>query len=128
MAAFASVADLEARWRTLSAAEKTQAGVLLGDASAIVRAFSPTVDARVADGSLDADVPKLIVCAIVKRAMLAGDSAGVKTTQETTGPFSQSFTFANPTGDMYLLAAEKRMLRGGARAFMVDLAPPVEVV
>src|SRR5690606_14204401 len=59
-------------------------------------------------------VLRSIACSMVQRSMLAGDtSPGVKTAQETTGPFSQSFTYANPTGDLYLTAAEVKLLPCG---------------
>lgn len=115
MPAFATVENVEERWRTLSADEKTRAGVLLDDASAMIRASAPGIDKRISDGDLDAGVPLLVVCAMVKRAMLAAEAPGVKTTQETAGPFSQSFTYANPMGDLYLTAAEKKLLGVGAQ-------------
>lgn len=114
MAAFATVDDLEARWRTLSSDERTRAGVLLDDASAMIRALCPDAD--------DADVLKLVACAMVKRAMLAADAPGVKTTQETAGPFSTSLTYSNPMGDLYLTAAEKRLIGCGRQvAFVVPM-------
>lgn len=115
MAAFATVEDLEARWRTLSTDEQAVATVLLDDASAMIRATCPD--------ATDADILKLVVCAMVKRAMLAADAPGVKTTQETAGPFSQSYTYANPMGDMYVTAAEKRLLGCGRQvAFTVPMS------
>lgn len=107
MAAFASVEDLEDRWRTLSSSEEAQAAVLLEDASAMIRATCPDV------GEVDADVLRMIVCAMVKRTMLASDAPGVRAAQETAGPFSQSYTYANPMGDLYLTGAEKRLLGCG---------------
>lgn len=130
-AAFATATDLAARWRPLSTAEQTQAGVLLGDASAILRAECSDVDARLSaiPPTLDADIPKMIVCAMVKRAMLAGaDVEGVTATQQTAGPFSQSLTYSNPMGNLYLTKAERRLLGcGGQRAFSVDMSPPAPV-
>lgn len=118
MAAFAEVADLVARWRPLVPPEDTQAGVLLEDASAIVRAECPTAEAEV-----DPDVLKLVVCAMVKRAMLAGTgSDAVSQTAQTAGPFSQQVTYANPMGNLYLTKQERRLLGcGSGRAFFVDL-------
>lgn len=125
MASFAEVADLEARWRPMtSAAETARATVLLADASAILRAEVPGIDARLTavPPTLDADIPKMIVCKMVKRAMLAGaDSDAVASLQQTAGPYSQSTTFANPTGDLYLTKAERKLLGGGgASAYSID--------
>lgn len=130
-AAFATATDLAARWRPLSTAEQAQAGVLLGDASAILRAECPDVDARTTalPPTLDPDIPKMVACAMVKRAMIAGaDAEGVTAHQQTAGPFSQSLTYSNPMGNLYLTKAERRLLGcGGQRAFSVDMTPTTPV-
>ena len=126
MTAFATFTDLAARWRPLSTDEQAQATVLLADASAIVRAECPTVDALITAGTLSADVAKLVVCGMVKRAMIAGDTGeGVSAQQETAGPFAYQQTFSNPMGNMYLTKQDKRILGfGSQRAFTIDTAPP----
>ena len=124
MTAFATHADLSARWRTLSAAEQAQATILLGDASAIVRAEVPTVDAQLAAATLDADLVKAVVCGMVKRAMIAGDtSEGVSAQQQTAGPFGYSQTFSNPMGNVYLTKQDRRLLGASSQAFTIDTAP-----
>jgi hypothetical protein len=126
---FATVDDLEGRWRPLSTEEQDQATLLLGDASTILRSEITDIDARLAatPPTLDVELPKLIVCAMVKRAMLAGtDSDGVASAQQTVGPFTQSSTYANPLGNLYTTKAERRLLGStGQRAFTVDPTPPV---
>jgi hypothetical protein len=125
MAAFAVVTDLEARWRPLSPQEQTTATTLLEDASATIRAEVPDVDTRLTAGTLDAGIPLMVACAMVKRAMLAGDAAGVTNQQESVGPFMRGLTFANPTGDLYLTKRERRMLGAQAGgAFAIDMIPP----
>lgn len=126
MAAFATVSDLEARWRPLSPAEETRATVLLGDAAARIRAAVPDVDDRIDDGTLDPDLPLIVSVEMVKRAMLAPvDQAPAGQVQQTAGPFSQSISYTNPTGDLYLTKAERRLLGGGVqRASSVDMTPP----
>ena len=128
---FATATDVESRWRPLSVAEKVTATTLLGDASATLRAECPEVDERLAavPPALDPDIPKMIVCAMVKRAMIAGaDVEGVTAHQQTAGPFSQSLTYSNPMGNLYLTKAERRLLGcGGQRAFSVDMSPPAPV-
>lgn len=120
---FATVADLEARWRPLTPTETTTATALLDDASAMIRAEAPGIDQRVDDGQLDPAVPLMVVCRMVKRAMhTSGD--GVTQQQQTAGPFSQMLSFSNPQGDMYLTKADRRMLGiGRQRAFSIDLVP-----
>lgn len=125
---YATAQDLSDRWRPLSPAEQTRATVLLGDAGTKIRAAAPGVDDRLASGDLDPDVPLLVSVEMVRRAMLAPvDQAPMTQVQQTAGPFSRSGTFANPTGDLYLTKAERRMLGGGGqRAFTVDTAPDLE--
>lgn len=110
---FATVSDLEARWRPLTPAETATATTLLDDASAQVRVECPDVDDRLTatPPTLDASIPRRVVCAMVKRAMLAPvDQAPMTQMQQTAGPFSQSGTFVNPTGDLYLTKTERRLL------------------
>ena len=122
MAAFAEVSDLELRWRSLSVSESATATVLIEDASQMI------IDECPASAGSDPATLKRIVCAMVKRAMLRGtDEIGVQTAQTTAGPFSQSQTYSNPMGDLYLTKAERRVLPcGRGKAFMVDLMTPIE--
>lgn len=116
-AAFATVDDLAARWRVLSDSERRQAETLLDDASDLIRAECPTyVDAG-------RSTLKRITCAIVKRAMLAGgDAAGISQSSQTAGPFTESLTYANPAGELYLTNAERTSLGlKRQRAFSVEL-------
>lgn len=127
MAAFAEVSDLEARWRPLSIAEDATAEVLLLDAASMIRAECPDIDGRLeADPpTLDPNIPLMVSCAMVKRAMLAGTgSDAVSQTSQTAGPFSQQVTYANPMGNLYLTKAERKLLGcSQQKAFMVDMGP-----
>lgn len=134
MADFATVTQLESRWRPLTSAESTRAAVLLADASAQIRVECPDIDTRITtqEGAsapeLDPIVPERVVCDMVKRAMLAAvDQPAMANYQQTAGPFSQSGTFVNPTGDIYLTKNERRLLGcSKARAFTIDLAADAE--
>ena len=124
---FADADDLAARWRPLSVTEAAKATVLLTDASQII------LNEDRYDTLADLTTPTLtlvrIVCAMVKRAMLAGstDDAPVSQTQQTAGPFSISATYSNPTGDLYLTAAERRALGfSRQRAGHVDMFETTE--
>jgi hypothetical protein len=125
---FATTDDLEQRWRPLDSDEETRAAVLLGDAAVRIRVACPGIDAKIAATppampELDPDVPKIISCEMVKRAMLSPvDQPPMSQTQETVGPFSRGGTYVNPTGDLYLTKAEKQMLGcGGQQAFTVPM-------
>ena len=123
MTAFATVSDLEARWRTLTDAESATAETLLEDASTRLRLLYPDLQERVeADDTLAAGA-KIVTCAVVKRAMQSPvDSPPISSQQTTAGPFSQQFSYANPTGDLYLTKADKQLLGYGVqRAFSIDL-------
>lgn len=106
MTDLASLTDVVNRWRPLTAAEQTVAAALLGDASAIVRANFPGVDADVASGAVSAATAAGVVAGMVKRAMMHAD--GVKS--EGVGPYSVSYD--NALGSLFLTAAD-RVLIGG---------------
>ena len=125
---FATVEDLEARWRGLSEQERTRAAVLLGDATDLIKASAP----RWSHAS--EATRRRVCCAVVKRALQAeqGGADGlpeprglVSSETHTTGPFSDQYAYANPEGDLFLRAPELRQL-GGRRsgAFEVDLLAP----
>lgn len=117
--AYATVTDLEARWRALSADEQARAGVLLGDAAVILDAQCPPD----ADPPSDVEARKIVACGMVQRAMSVGaDSVGVTSVQMGAGPYQETRQFSNPTGDLYLTRADKRMLKcGSAVAFTIPV-------
>lgn len=110
---FATVDDLEARWHPLTDDERAKATVLIGDASDMILDAAADVDA------IRSETLTRICCQMIKRAMIAETTnpSGVTQYSQTAGSFSESGTYANPTGDLYLLAAEKRALRGSQRAW-----------
>ena len=112
--------DLEARWRPLTSEEKTRARQLIDDAGYMIRDECPRA------AQADEHTIRRIVCAMVKRAMSApfGNEGLVGASQAsmTAGPFTQSVTVSNPSGDLYLTKREKVLLNGGrGRAHEVDL-------
>lgn len=116
-APFAEVADLEKRWRKLDPDEQERAETLLADASDKIRADYPLLWRKASDRTLTR-----IVCQMVKRAMLADDTAGVQSATQTTGPFSDTVAYANPDGDLYLTASEQRSLGADRRhAFAIRM-------
>ena len=108
MTAYATVEDLEVRWRDLSPTEQDRAGVLLDDAAAMLSAYV-TVDAG--DQEL-LDLLRIVSCNMVQRAMSASEQGAYGVTQQTVSAdiYSRSMTFANPSGDMYLTRNEKKLL------------------
>lgn len=125
---FATASDLAERWRTLTSGEQATATVLLGDASNLIvsECSSANVvdDDDTAEQAVRADMLKRITCAMVKRAMLAPtDQAPMTQVSVQAGPFGQSGTFANPTGDLFLTKSERKSLPcGGQTAFTVSMS------
>lgn len=114
--AFAAVDDVAARWRTLSESEETRCMALLADASDLIRTTCPNWQAA-GEGTL-----RRVCCAVVIRAMQSGDMQGVTQASQTTGPFSQSWSWSDPAGALYLTKQEKRSLGGTLRLGSIDMA------
>lgn len=123
MAALATVDDVAARWHggAMTGAQRARAAALIDDASALVLA-SPGFSLREGDGEQEANC-RAVVCACVMRAMSAPEGMfGVTQASETAGPYTQSASYANATGDLYLTRAE-RMRLGIGRARLAFLCP-----
>lgn len=115
MDAFATVADLEARWRVLDESEKLRAEVLLDDASVrITTAWKKVQIEPDEDLKLSA---KAVVCAMVSRVMSASaDLYGATQASMTAGPFSQSTSFGSTgLGNMFMTKEEKQELGIGSQ-------------
>lgn len=106
--AFAVVSDIEMRWRELSTDEKTRASTLIEDATAMLTALVK-VDAS---DQQQAQLLNTVCCNMVIRAMAQSgmDTFGVSQAAITAGPYTQSFSYSNPSGDMYLTKLEKKLL------------------
>lgn len=112
-----TVGELESRWHPLETVDKVQAKALLADAVDVIKAECSHWE------TLPEERVVRVACQMVKRAMLAGDWAGITQRSETDGPFTESFTFSNADGDLYLTRSERKALGiAGQRAFFVDMA------
>lgn len=123
--AFATSEDLEARWRPLSETEKAKADVLLGDAAVYLQAM---VEVDPSD-ELQAEMLKIVSCNMVERSMTASESDVFGVGEQTISAdiYSQRVSYANPNGDMYLTANEKRML-GITSSYLTAIRPVIEPV
>lgn len=121
---FADVSDLEARWHTLDESEAAKAETLLSDASAILARLIGEIDISDTDYM---QLLKQVCCNMVIRAMSAteSDNYGVDSMSMTAGPYSQSWNYNNPTGDMYLTKLEKRML-GITSSYIGSIRPMMQ--
>lgn len=116
--AYATVADLAARWKPLDEDEAEAADSLLEDAAAMLDSMV-TVDP---DDARQARALLAVSCSMVRRAM-ASTSAGVYGVTQgsiSADVYSQSLTFGNPAGDMYVTTAERRMI-GAGRGFVASI-------
>lgn len=121
--AFATVEQLEAGWHALLDDERARAAVLLERATRMIKAQCPRWEqAEERNPGICADV----CCAMVMRAMASSGfdvPDGVKQMSQTTGSFSDSYTFDNPGGNLYLRDEERRALNPGrGRAFTITYA------
>lgn len=109
--AFADVPDLEAEWRPLTSKEAVRAGSLLGYASVKLRREFARVGKEVDEEDRDLMMClRSTCCAMVRRVMASGTGADVTQMSQTAGSFNAQQTFANPSGNMYITADERRDL------------------
>lgn len=117
-AVYASVSDITAIGRTLTAAQSDAAGVLLEQASAKLRLtakrYGKNIDAMIADPTDGADFSLAVKSAVVQavcRALDAAESAGnVSSSSETFGMYSYTFNYANAGQSLYFLNNELKDL------------------
>lgn len=125
MGAFATVEDYEARQGALTEADRARCEALLEDASAAMRSrFRAFHDVGYAEGvnpSFD-DNAKAVCVSIVSRSLgVPAALAGVTQYSQTTGPYSASATYANPTGEVYIGKTDlKKLGLIGTRTRCVD--------
>lgn len=106
--AYATVEDLEARYGELFDERQEQASVLLDDAAVLIDCMA-SIDTG--DETRMA-AAKAVSCSMVNRALSASESDmyGVSQQTMTAGSYSQSTSYSNPSGDLYLTGTEKAML------------------
>ena len=117
MDAYATLEDLQSRWRSLSADEQQRATTLLSDAAVkIALACKQSGVAIDAADELQSEALKSINCEMVKRAMMSPiDMPPVSSFAQTAGSYSESQTYVNPSGDLYMTLGEKKMLGIGTQ-------------
>lgn len=106
---FATVAELSAYWRTITAGETERATMLLNIASSRLRIAAGTtnLDERATNDPLFKQTLQWIVMEAVKRAMVSPvDQPSVETYQQTAGPYSENYKYTNPTGDLFFRKSE----------------------
>lgn len=115
---FATVDDLEARWKPLSDIEKARAAALIDDVTARMSAMlrRAGVDYSTPDDVMAANLRSVTV-AVVKRSMMDTGVPQVSSHTMSAGAYSETLQYANPTGDIYLTSAERKLLGIGRMRF-----------
>lgn len=113
---FTTVEDVKDRWMLPDPVpvSETTLGKLVEDAEDTITASVPGIAERVAAGT----VPQARVVKIVARMVIRAlrNPEGIRTQQETTGPFSGSTTFGgDEPGEIYLSEADRKELVGAPR-------------
>lgn len=112
MPTFATVTDYADRYG--EPADQKRVGVLLADASDyLCSKYLGRYGTEYEEGAHTAfdSNAKAVCCGIVSRMLATPtDLYGVSQYSQGTGSYSASMTYSNPTGDMYLTAAEKSRL------------------
>lgn len=120
--AFATSDDIAARWRPLNSAEQEKAEVLLEDAATYLSAYV-VVDE---DDEQQASILKMVSCSMVIRAMIASENNVFGVTEQSISAdiYSQTMRYQNPSGDLYLTSAEKRLL-GITSSYLTSIRPVI---
>lgn len=124
---FATVLELSSYWRELSTEEGLRAADLLVRASATMRLEMGRSGVSWDDPSPEfATVLSTVCMDVVRRAMDVPEGmGGVDTYSQGAVGYSESFKYANPGGDLFLKASERRAL-GIGRARVGSAVPWVE--
>jgi hypothetical protein len=113
MYTYATLEDLQQRYHVLDDEEKKRATALIEDITAFLitefRRNSKNPDPATWDECYTQAV-KSVVCAMVKRTLAASDTADLSSESASVGAYSQTFTYANPSGDIYMKKNERRLL------------------
>lgn len=111
---FAAVSDIESRWRILDASEEARAEQLLEDASVLIaQEFERrNVDFTEIDAtSLLGKALTIVTADMVIRALKSPiDLPSVSQYSQSAIGYSESMTYTNPNGDLYLTKQEKKRL------------------
>lgn len=115
---YAEISDLVVFWRELNETERQRAEMLLKLASNILRGKGASVgidiDAEKNKNNVFAENLKWVTLEAVKRALQTPqDTPPVNSYSQTAGPYSENFTYTNPSGDLWFKKSELQILGFG---------------
>lgn len=102
---FATADDLAKTWHAFTDEETNRVNALMDSASIVIEAWATWWRL------VPAKVLRVVCCNIVKRSMLNEDMGGITQSTQNANGFSESVSYANPSGDLYLSSLDKQMLR-----------------
>ena len=109
MTSYATVEDYELRYGVLSDEDKEKVTTRLLDATAIIKTNGGI------DNPKDEEkyAYKAVCCSMVHRVVISPSWSAMGVTQhsQTAGPFTESYSFGNPNGDLYLTSSERKTLK-----------------
>lgn len=115
---WATIAQYEARYGDVAAADEPMLQECLDDATSQINAAMDGCGIDYSEPSADYARRLMMVCRqMAHRAFAANAEAlpfGISQASQTAGPYTQSYSFSNPYGDLFMTASEKRMLGIGA--------------
>lgn len=118
MTPYADIADLTAKYN-LTPAQENVAETYLEDASILIRDLLAAEGKSVEDYE-DDTITKITRDVAYRGLSAVSDGAMVSQYTESAIGYSETFTYSNPQGDLYLTKLEKKQLGiGGARMFTI---------
>lgn len=112
MKTFATIKDLQSGWETIPPSKVERANTLLIRASAkIIQEFRDAGREIDLDDEVTAINLVTVCCDMVRRVLGTETSGDYASFSQTAGSYTEQITLANPSGNLYLSAEERRMLK-----------------
>lgn len=125
MEPFATYEDLINRFPEIGL-DEMRANTLLSDATVMIFREMQRAGVVFNDGDeWQLEDLKIVTCHVVRRSVISEADGPYTQMTDTAGPYTQSRTLANPNGDMYLTARERKRL-GIASGHLHSLRPKIE--
>ena len=129
MTTYATVAQLAAKFRPLSASEEATAEMHLEEGSALLRGLVSGLDDAIADATVDAILVRKVLTDAVLRVMRNPSGA----TSQTVGPEQATFSGLNAKAEVTFTESELALVTppvdgvsaGGSPIGSVRLGPPI---
>lgn len=110
METFATINDLQDRWKLLEPDQITKASVRIFDASAMITRMLSKSGVKITKDEVQVANLRYVTCAVVQRSLASENAVPYTQMTESVGDYSNSYTLPGANGDMYLTSAEKKML------------------